>query len=89
MKRLLQEPLLHFLLIGAVLFGVFQFVRPATKATPSSKQIQLSLDDLARMALLFQSQWKREPTAPELERLMETRVQTEGPVPRGTGHGPR
>ena len=77
MKRLLREPLLHFLLIGALLFAVFQFVRPATKATPSSKQIQLSLDDLARMALLFQSQWKREPTAPELERLMETRVQTE------------
>jgi peptidyl-prolyl cis-trans isomerase C len=77
MKRLLREPLLHFLVIGAVLFTVFQFVRPATKAAPSSKQIQLSLDDLARMALLFQSQWKREPTAPELERLMETKVQTE------------
>ncbi len=77
MKRLLREPLLHFLLIGAVLFAVFHFVRPATKATPSSKQIQLSLDDLAQLALLFQSQWKREPTAPELERLMETKVQTE------------
>lgn len=77
MKRLLREPLLHFLLIGALLFAVFQFVRPETKVTPSSKQIQLSLDDLARMVVLFQSQWKREPTASELERLMETRVQTE------------
>ena len=77
MKRLLQEPLLHFLLIGAVLFGVYHYVQPAHEPVASSKQIQLSLDDLARMALLFQSQWKREPTAPELERLMETRVQTE------------
>jgi len=77
MKRLFHEPLLHFLLIGAALFAVFQLVRPTPKATPSSKQIQLSLDDVARLALLFQSQWKREPTAPELERLMETRVQTE------------
>jgi len=77
MKRLLREPLLHFLLIGAALFAVFQLVRPTLKATSSSKQIQLSLDDLTRMALLFQSQWKREATAPELERLMETRVQTE------------
>ncbi len=77
MKRLLQEPLLHFLLIGVVLFAVFHFVRPAAKTAPSSKEIQLSLDDLAQLALLFQSQWKREPTAPELERLMETKVQTE------------
>ena len=77
MKRLLQEPLLHFLLIGAVLFGVYHYVQPAHEPAASSKQIQLSLDDLARMALLFQSQWKREPTAPELERLMETRVQME------------
>jgi peptidyl-prolyl cis-trans isomerase C len=77
MKRLFHEPLLHFLLIGAALFAVFQLVRPTPKATPSSKQIQLSLDDVARLALLFQSQWKREPTAPELERLMETKVQTE------------
>jgi peptidyl-prolyl cis-trans isomerase C len=77
MKRLLHEPLLHFLLIGAALFAVFQFVRPATKATPSSKQIQLSINDLAQLTLLFQSQWKRQPTAPELERLMETKIQTE------------
>lgn len=77
MKRLLREPLLHFLLIGVALFVVYRFVRPNAKTTPSSKQIQLSLDDLAQLALIFQSQWKREPTAPELEHLMETRVQTE------------
>jgi len=77
MKRLFHEPLLHFLLIGVALFAVFQLVRPTPKPTPSSKQIQLSLDDLTRLALLFQSQWKREPTAPELERLMETKIQTE------------
>lgn len=77
MKRLLQEPLLHFLLIGAAVFAVYRFVQPAREPTQSSKQIQLSLDDLAQLTLLFQSQWKREPTAPELERLMETKIQTE------------
>ena len=77
MKRLLREPLLHFLFIGAVLFGVYHHLQPAHESAASSKQIQLSLDDLAQLALLFQSQWKREPTAPELERLMETKVQTE------------
>ena len=65
MKRLLREPLLHFLLIGAVLFAVYHYLQPAHEPAASSKQIQLSLDDLAQLALLFQSQWKREPTAPE------------------------
>ena len=73
-----EEMLPHAdLVIGAVLFGVYHYVQPAHEPVASSKQIQLSLDDLARMVVLFQSQWKREPTAPELERLMETRVQTE------------
>ena len=77
MKRLLREPLLHFLFIGAVLFGVYYHLQPAHESATSSKEIPLSLDDIAQLALLFQSQWKREPTAPELERLMETKVQTE------------
>ena len=68
---------MHFLLIGGALFALYRFVQPAHEPAASSKEIRLSLDDLARMAVLFQAQWKREPTAPELERLMETRVQTE------------
>lgn len=77
MRRLLHEPLVHFLLIGAALFAVFHVVRPAPKATPSSQQINMSLDDVAQLALIFESQWKRQPTVPELDRLMENRVQTE------------
>jgi parvulin-like peptidyl-prolyl isomerase len=77
MKRLFREPLFHFLLIGAVLFAAFHYVRPARGPAPSSKQIQLSLDDLAQLAMVFQSKWKREPTAMELERLIETKVETE------------
>ncbi len=77
MKRLLREPLLHFLLLGAALFAAFNLMQPAREPSPSSNEIRLSMDDIAQLALLFQSQWKREPTAAELERLMETRVQTE------------
>ena len=77
MKRLLREPLIHFLLIGAVLFAVDHYVQPARGAAPSSKQIQLSLDDLAQLALIFQSQWRREPTPEEFNRLVEQKVQEE------------
>jgi peptidyl-prolyl cis-trans isomerase C len=76
-RPLLREPLLHFLLIGTALFGVYRYVQPATKAGPSSRQIQLSLDELSQMVLLFQSQWKREPTVHDLDRLVENKVQVE------------
>ena len=76
MKRLLREPLIHFLLIGAVLFAVDRYVQPARGGTPS-KQIQLSLDELAQLALQFQAQWRREPTPEEFSRLVENMVQEE------------
>ena len=76
-KRLVREPLIHFLLIGAFLFAADRYVRPVSGGTPSSKQIQLSLDDLSQMVILFQSQWRREPTTQELERLVENKVQEE------------
>ena len=77
MRRWLREPLIHFLLIGAVLFAVDHYVQPARGVAPSSKQIQLSLDDLGQLVMLFQAQWRRQPTAQELNRLVENKVQEE------------
>jgi len=76
-RRWLREPLIHFLLIGALLFAVDCYVQPARGAPPSSKQIQLSLEELAQLALIFQSQWRREPTPEEFNRLVEQKIQAE------------
>ena len=77
MKRLLREPLIHFLLIGAALFAVFHYLRPAPAAAPLSKQIQLSPDELSQLVVLFQSQWRRDPTPEEFSRIVEQKVQSE------------
>ncbi len=77
MRRWLREPLVHFLLVGAVLFAVDHYVQPTRSAAPSSKQVQLTLDDLGQLVMLFQSQWRREPTPEELTRLIENKVQSE------------
>jgi peptidyl-prolyl cis-trans isomerase C len=77
MKHLLREPLVHFLLIGAVLFGLYSLT-PAGSATPAaSREIRLSNDELTQLVLLFKSQWRREPTAEEFNRLVEDKVQGE------------
>ena len=77
MRRLLREPLIHFLLIGAVLFALDRYVQPAPGDGAASKQIRLSLDEIAQLTLLYQSQWRRPPTPQELERMVENKVQQE------------
>ena len=41
MKRLLREPLIHFLLIGARLLGLYGLIPSAGPAIAASKQIRL------------------------------------------------
>jgi parvulin-like peptidyl-prolyl isomerase len=77
MRRLLREPLVHFLLIGAVLFGLYGVTQSGRPATATSKEIRLSLDEIAQLTLLYQSQWRRPPTPQELERMVENKVQQE------------
>ena len=77
MKRLLREPLIHFLLIGSLLFGLYGLMPSAGPATAASKQIRLSQSEIAQLTLLYQSQWRRPPTPQELERLVENKVQQE------------
>ena len=77
MRRLLREPLLHFLILGALLFAVYAYTERGRSGVEPSRQIQLSLDDLAQLALLFQSQWKRDPTPDEFSRMVENKVQEE------------
>lgn len=77
MKRLLREPLLHFLLLGAVLFGLYSLTQGGRPGTASSKEIRLTLDELAQLALLFQAQWRRDPTPEEFSRMVENKIQGE------------
>jgi parvulin-like peptidyl-prolyl isomerase len=77
MRRLLREPLLHFLVLGALLFAIYEHVNRGRGGVEPSKQIQLTLDDLNQLLAVFQSQWRREPTPEEFERLVESKVREE------------
>jgi len=78
MTRFLREPLVHFLLIGAVLFGLYALLPPGHLATAApSKEIRLSLGEIAQLTQLFQSQWRRPPTPQELQQMVENKVQEE------------
>jgi peptidyl-prolyl cis-trans isomerase C len=76
-KRWLREPLLHFLFIGIVLFGVYAYINRGRTWTQSPRQIVLSLDELQTMTAYFQSQWHRPPTAQEFQALVEDKIKEE------------
>ena len=77
MERLLREPLVHFLLIGGLLFGIYSLTPVGSATSAASREIRLSYDELAQLVLLFKSQWRREPTPAEFNRMVEEKVQAE------------
>jgi peptidyl-prolyl cis-trans isomerase C len=76
-KRWLREPLLHFLLIGLVLFGFYAYKNHGRSGNESPRQIVLSLDELAAMEAYFESQWHRRPTPQEFQAMIEDKVREE------------
>ena len=77
MKAHLREPLLQFLLLGAVLFAADTYVNRGRGGVEPSRQLTLTLDDLRQLTMYFQSQWQRAPTADEFNSLLEDRIQEE------------
>ena len=69
LKRCLREPLLHFLVIGLVLFGFYAYINRGRSGSASPRQIVLSLDELATMTAYFESQWHRPPTPQEFQAM--------------------
>ncbi len=77
LRRLLREPLLQFILIGVVLFGVWRLVNPAADMRGPSNRIVVTNDDLKQMALVWVAQGRSPPTPQQMQNLIETKVHEE------------
>jgi hypothetical protein len=75
MRRILREPLLHFLVLGAVLFGAYEFLGEAE--IDSQEKIVVSAAQIANLEQGFARTWQRPPTAQELEGLIEDHIKSE------------
>jgi hypothetical protein len=75
MKRILREPLLHFLLLGAAIFAVYGLV--SKRSSSEAGKIVISAGQVAAMAEGFSRTWRRPPTHAEIEGLIRDRVQEE------------
>jgi hypothetical protein len=72
LKRWLQEPLLHFLLIGALLFLLFYQV--ADPEDVADNRIIISAADIERIITLYERKLQRLPTQAELNGLVEAEI---------------
>lgn len=71
-QRLLHEPLLHFLLLGGVIFAAWTLLHPA--APGSDTHISINAADVQRMKVQAARQWGREPEPAMLAALVEADI---------------
>lgn len=75
LKRLLREPLVHFLLAGAAIFAVLGW--RTGDADPASRYIHLTREDQARLSVNFAEIMGRPPTSAELDATIARWVREE------------
>jgi hypothetical protein len=76
LRSLLREPLAHFLLLGAALFLLDAWLRPAA-APAANTEIVVSEARIRSLAQNFRRTWQRPPTQEELDGLVEGHVREE------------
>lgn len=75
-KKLLREPLFHFLLIGASLFILYSFLNPS--AEQSEGQVIIIEDsDVERLVKAYQQNWNALPDSATLTKLLEEEIKSE------------
>ena len=71
-KKIIKEPLLHFALIGVLLFCVFIYLNPSLEGT--ADQIRVTEYKVQQLNTIFQKKWRRPSTAAELKQLIDDYV---------------
>ncbi len=74
-NKLLHEPLLHFLLIGAALFIFYGLQNE--QLVDNDNRIVINTSDIDRLIALWGRKWQRPPTQTELDGMIKAQVREE------------
>lgn len=77
MKRWLQEPLLHFVLLGALIFAVNAWRAPRRAAQDATAQIEVTATVVERLRAGYERQFGRSPEEEELRGLVTAHIREE------------
>ena len=76
MNKWYKEPLLHFLIIGALIFVVFSIVNK-DEINVSGNKIVVTSAEIERLSANWSNQWNRPPTETELKGLVDAYIKEE------------
>jgi hypothetical protein len=77
MGPLIREPLVHFLVLGAVIFGLFAAFGSGPAQRSDMTLLEVTEDEAAGLARQFEATWRRPPTAAELEAMIDNYIRDE------------
>lgn len=75
LRRIIREPLFHFLVIGAGLFVTYSLANPNSSAPPDTLIVSQSQQRM--LETQFEGVWKRPPTSDELDALVQDYLREE------------
>jgi hypothetical protein len=75
MRRFLKEPLLHFVVLAAMLFGIFGMFGPNERETPT--KIVVTRERVESLAFGFAGIWGRQPAPDEMRDLIDGYIRDE------------
>jgi len=74
MHRILREPLIHFLVLGALIFAAFSWLN---RDRQSAEEIHISRSQQEHLLSIFTRTWQRPPTAQEFQGLLQDYIRDE------------
>jgi len=76
MNKLIREPLIHFLLLGGLLFALYSFLNK-DEVDPEDYTIHITQSDVDRLVKAYQKNWNSLPDSTTLAAIIEDEIKTE------------
>ena len=77
LKSILREPLVHFLVLGGLLFAAWNWLAPQENAGPQAEVITLDQARLDHLQTLWTAQWKRDPGPQDMKAIIDRHLRQE------------
>jgi len=77
LRQLAREPLVHFLLLGVLLFAARSCIGPLAAARPEHDAIVIDQARLDHLEMLWKAQWKRDPSPQDVAAIIDRDLRQE------------
>lgn len=77
LRQVVREPLVHFILLGGLLFAAWSWLAPPESAGPQEEVIILDQARLDHLTTLWRAQWQRDPSPDDLKAIIDRHLRQE------------